>query len=115
KIHSNDLIVYDTELSDIINRKINVLKLQEKAKIFTDVEILTMQTNLMQGNIVDERIREEHINLIKKAIVQPKNVNTNSNSKCAICSKNVSEKVVTYCLTNKEKFKGKIYCFDHQR
>jgi len=115
KIHSNDLIVYDTELSDIIKRKINVLKLQPTMRIFTDEEIQTIYTNLTQANITDERIREEHINLIKEAIVKPKNVNAKSNSKCAICSKNVSEKVVTYCLTNKEKFNGKIYCFDHQK
>lgn len=114
KIHSNDLIVYDTELSDIISRKINVLKLQPKTNVFTEVEIRTMYNKLLQVNITDKIIREEHVKLIKEATDTSKKVKS-SKSNCAICGKSVSEKVETYCLTNKEKFKGKIYCFEHQK
>lgn len=33
---------------------------------------------------------------------------------CAKCGKDVSEKVKSYCLERPEKFKGKVYCYDHQ-
>lgn len=34
---------------------------------------------------------------------------------CIICGKPVSDKVYQYCLDHPQLFKGKIYCFDHQR
>jgi restriction system protein len=33
---------------------------------------------------------------------------------CITCGKRVSEKVKQYCLSNQQKFEGKIYCFEHQ-
>lgn len=34
---------------------------------------------------------------------------------CAICGKPVSEKVKQYCLSDPEKFGGKVYCYEHQK
>lgn len=34
---------------------------------------------------------------------------------CVICGEVVSEKVRKYCLDNAERFRGKIYCFQHQK
>jgi len=40
---------------------------------------------------------------------------TTENDVCVICNKPVSEKVKQYCLSNKQRFNGNIYCYDHQR
>jgi hypothetical protein len=113
KIHSNDLIVYDTELSDFISRKLNVLRLQPKIKVFSDEEILFMFNRLNESNITDLFTREKHINLINSEIHKTSEEEKNLN-KCVTCGKKVSEKVKNYCLTNKEKFQGKVYCYEHQ-
>ncbi|MDD2480682.1 MAG: restriction endonuclease [Lutispora sp.] len=34
---------------------------------------------------------------------------------CAVCGKPVSERVKQYCLSNQQRFKGKVFCFEHQR
>lgn len=34
---------------------------------------------------------------------------------CAICARQVTHRVQQYCLTQPERFGGKVYCFDHQR
>lgn len=34
---------------------------------------------------------------------------------CVICGEVVSEKVKQYCITNSERFGGRIYCFQHQK
>lgn len=39
----------------------------------------------------------------------------NSGENCFFCGKPVSINVKDYCLTNKKRFGGRIYCFDHQR
>jgi Predicted endonuclease distantly related to archaeal Holliday junction resolvase and Mrr-like restriction enzymes len=36
------------------------------------------------------------------------------NDICAGCNKPVSEKEKQYCLSNKQRFSGNIYCYDHQ-
>lgn len=38
-----------------------------------------------------------------------------SSNECATCGKPVSEKVKLYCLSNKGRFGGKVYCYDHQK
>ena len=40
---------------------------------------------------------------------------TTKNDVCAICNKLVSEKVRQYCLSNQQRFSGKVYCYDHQK
>ena len=111
KIASNEIIVYDIELSEFIHRKVSVLKIQHKEPLLTEGDISTIYNAFSNTNITDPAVREEH----KRAL------NTNSSaesanplSTCSICNKLVSDKVKTYCLSNK-KFNGKIYCFDHQK
>jgi len=36
-------------------------------------------------------------------------------STCVTCGRQVSEKVRDYCLSNQERFGGKVYCYNHQR
>jgi len=114
KIHSNDLIVYDTELSDFISRKLNVLRLQSQVKVFSDEEICFLYNRLDENNIIDPLIRAKHVELIKNVKSESKDKLINSTN-CATCGKSVSEKVKSYCLTNKERFKGNVYCYEHQK
>ncbi|WP_226280650.1 nuclease-related domain-containing protein [Cytobacillus oceanisediminis] len=114
KIQSNELIVYDTELSDFITRKQNVLRLLFNAPIYTEEKIQQMYDILSRNNITDKEIREQHIKNIK---MNRKESESKSNfpASCENCGKMVSDKVRRYCLANKERFKGSIYCFEHQR
>lgn len=112
KISSNEMIVYDTELSEFIHRKESVLKIHHKKTLLTEDEISTIFNAFEKANITDPKIRDEH----KRALNtnSSKNEKTGSTSTCIICKKPVSDKVKEYCLSN-NKFKGKIYCFDHQK
>jgi hypothetical protein len=112
KIHSNELVIYDVELTHFINRKVAVLKLQYKKPIFLKNEIETIYNSLLNANITDAAIRKQHIDIIKekKNITDKKEKET----KCIVCQKPVSAKVKSFCLSNK-KFQGKIYCFEHQK
>lgn len=66
KIQSNDLIVYDIELSEWINRKLSVLKLQHISPAYSDETILQMFNKLTSTNITNELIREHHVTILKK-------------------------------------------------
>ncbi|RCW74967.1 nuclease-related domain-containing protein [Saliterribacillus persicus] len=115
KISSDQLLVYDIELSDFINRKINVLKLQHEEPVLTSVEMESLFQKYKSENIEDKLIRESHVNSLKAQKKEPPvTKNEKSDATCSICKKVVSEKVKTYCLSNK-KFAGKVYCYDHQR
>lgn len=111
KIASNEIIVYDIELSDFIHRKISILKIQHKEPLLTESEIATSYNAISFANITDTKIREEHKQLLK---TDSSMKSSNTIQTCSICNKPVSEKVKTYCLSNK-KFNGKIYCFEHQK
>ena len=37
-----------------------------------------------------------------------------NNNACCMCGELVSERVKRYCLSNYERFGGKVYCFEHQ-
>ena len=117
KIQSNDLIVYDTELSEYITRKINVLKLENKEPLYSNEELIDLYSKLKNANITDSQIRDIHVEKLKekdsKEIV--KNKSESNISVCKTCGKAVSEKVNEYCLTNKERFKGNIYCFEDKK
>jgi hypothetical protein len=66
KIESNELIVYDTELSEFINRKINrILATSEKA-LLTKAEVQNMYELIQSSNITDPTTRAEHVAKIKK-------------------------------------------------
>jgi hypothetical protein len=65
KIQSNDLIIYDTELSEYINRKLNILKIQLSTPLFTDEVIKEMYQKLSSANITDQKIRDTHVEILK--------------------------------------------------
>ncbi|MGG3857134.1 nuclease-related domain-containing protein [Metabacillus fastidiosus] len=117
-IQSNELMVYDIELSEFISRKLNILKLQNKSPVYSNIEIEQIHQQIEQANIVDTKIRERHVQLLKSN-VDGLTVNNEGNqldtSKCRICGSVVSTKVKEYCLSNKKKFNGEIYCFNHQK
>lgn len=59
----------------------------------------------------------------KDNIIQESNMRVETSNKaigmdnkfsCCVCGEIVSEKVKRYCLSKKEMYGGKIYCFDHQ-
>lgn len=116
KIQSNSLIVYDTELSDFITRKINVLKLVAKTPVFTEEQISEVYDLLSKENILDKQIRANHVENIKSSVrLEETNLNKNQKNVCHVCESEVSEKVTNFCLSNKGRFKGNIYCFEHQK
>ncbi|MCT2534761.1 NERD domain-containing protein [Aquibacillus koreensis] len=110
KIHSNDLIVYDIELSEFIHRKVSVNKLQNQEPFLSEDEVNEVYSLFIGVNITDEKIREQH----NQAIKEKSNKAEKALSKCVVCDKPVSEKVKNYCLSSK-KFGGKVYCFEHQK
>ncbi|RDW17494.1 NERD nuclease [Oceanobacillus arenosus] len=115
KITSNELIVYDVELSEFINRKINVLKLQNKNSVISDEEIESIYNMLSDANITETELIEKHKSIIvKKKEENDAKKNNQGTHKCVMCNKPVSEKVAAFCLSNK-KFAGNIYCYQHQK
>ena len=115
KIQSNDLIVYDTELSEYITRKLSVLRLQHQAPLFPDDDMLHMYNKLKNQNIIGQDIRESHVEMLKTKKVETTNENTTSVATCVDCGKTVSGKVKAFCFAKQERFKGKIYCYEHQK
>jgi hypothetical protein len=112
KIASDELIVYDIELSEFIHRKISVLKLHNKVPLLNETDISTIHHTFYQANITDSTIRAEH--KLKLNTNEETKGNTSTSATCVTCSKPVSAKVRAYCLSNK-RFGGKIYCFEHQK
>lgn len=110
KITSSDLLVYDIELSDYIDRKVSVNKHQYKEPFLTDSEIQQIYDQIERANITDQSLRKQHVESLKKENAKSKE----EKAKCKICQKKVSGKVKSYCLSNK-KFKGEIYCYEHQK
>jgi Nuclease-related domain len=109
KISSNELIVYDIELSEFIHRKESVLKIQHKEPLLNEGDLSSIYHAFLKDNITDLKVREEH----KRALKEPEKMASPS-STCAVCKKTVSDKVGAYCLA-KPNFKGKIYCYEHQK
>lgn len=106
-IKSNELCVYDTELTEFINRKIRFSKLQNATCVYSEKQIDNMYDTLSAANITDKQIRENHKISVKSHI-------KSQDAKCTTCGIKVSEKVKQFCMSNK-KFQGKIYCFEHQK
>ncbi|MEK5467996.1 nuclease-related domain-containing protein [Paenibacillus sp. FSL R7-0210] len=66
KIQSDELVVYDVELSEFISRKLISLKAGISEPPISAVQIQTIYDHLVQSNITDAEIRKLHINKIKK-------------------------------------------------
>lgn len=109
KIASNELIVYDIELSEFVHRKVSVLKIQHKEPLLSERVISEIYDVFSNADIKDPAIRREHEQALKAS-----GSNTTTQPTCSICNKPVSDKVKAYCLSN-QKFNGKIYCYEHQK
>jgi Nuclease-related domain len=112
KIASNELIVYDIELSEFIHRKVSVLQLQHKQPILSETDISSIYHALSQANINNPKIREEH--KFKLNTNTETKGDTNTDASCVTCSKPASAKVQKFCLSNK-RFEGRVYCYEHQK
>jgi Nuclease-related domain len=114
KIASNELIVYDIELSDFIHRKVSVLKIHHKEPLLNDEDTLNIYSAFSKANITDPKARERHKNILKTGAGISNNPSKTSAAACTLCHKPVSAKVQAYCLSNK-RFGGNVYCFEHQK
>ncbi|WP_102261178.1 nuclease-related domain-containing protein [Mesobacillus jeotgali] len=109
KIQSNELIVYDIELSEFIHRKVSVLKIKHKEPLLSEREISVIYDVFLNVNIKDPAIKRAHEQALKADTTD-----TTTQATCSICNNSVSDKVKSYCLSN-QKFNGKIYCYEHQK
>ncbi|MCJ8014186.1 NERD domain-containing protein [Paenibacillus sp. KQZ6P-2] len=61
KIQSDDLIVYDVELSEYIQRKMNRIQVEKLDKELSESDIQTIYNSLLEVNITDPKVRAEHV------------------------------------------------------
>ncbi|MDP4097354.1 NERD domain-containing protein [Paenibacillus sp. P96] len=61
QISSDELIVYDVELSEYIQRKLNRLQEQEESPVYSAAEIHSIYDVLLKANITDPAVRALHI------------------------------------------------------
>jgi hypothetical protein len=66
KIESNELIIYDVELSEFISRKINRLGLTSSQQPLNSIEIEIILNKIREANITDSDIRMNHVKAIRK-------------------------------------------------
>ncbi|MCR2805859.1 nuclease-related domain-containing protein [Paenibacillus soyae] len=66
KIESNELVIYDSELSEFINRKLNRIKATTDKAALTEAEVLNIYEIIHSSNITDPALRSEHIAIINK-------------------------------------------------
>lgn len=59
-------------------------------------------------NLLKTKSKETYYNNSKITIKTIRN-------KCSICNKKLTDKEYKYCISNKNRFKGNLYCFKHQR
>ncbi|NHN34860.1 nuclease-related domain-containing protein [Paenibacillus agricola] len=65
-IESNELIVYDVELSEFISRKILRMKAVLKKSILQDSDVMNLFNMIKKANITDPALRAEHVEKIKR-------------------------------------------------
>lgn len=65
KIASDEIIVYDIELSKFIHRKVSVLKIQNKEPLLSETDISMIYDIFLKSNIGDPKIRESHIQFLR--------------------------------------------------
>lgn len=112
KIQSNELVIYDIELTEFINRKVAINKLLHKEPLLSDKDIEFIHFNLLEANITDSDIRKQHVDNIKYKKDDSKN--SSEHNECIVCGKPVSNKVKEFCLSNK-RYNGNVYCYEHQK
>lgn len=65
KIHSDELVVYDVELSEFISRKLINLKTRTPEPPISAAQAQTIYDRLAQANITDAEIRKLHVQRIE--------------------------------------------------
>lgn len=68
KIHSDELVVYDVELSEYISRKLLSLKMGSPEPPISATQVQVIYDLLVQANITDPEIRKLHVQRIKENI-----------------------------------------------
>ncbi|WP_211748063.1 nuclease-related domain-containing protein [Paenibacillus sp. Marseille-Q4541] len=61
KIQSDELIVYDVELSEYIQRKMNRIQAEKKESDLAESDIQRIYQSLIEANITDPKIRADHV------------------------------------------------------
>lgn len=69
KIHSDELVVYDVELSEFISRKLLSLKMGTPEPPVSAAQAQTIYEHLAQANITDNEIRKLHVQRIKGGLL----------------------------------------------
>jgi len=115
KITSSELIIYDTELSEFIHRKVTILSRGQAKPPLHEQDIQQIYKIISDKNIKDAAIRKEHVkkNNSRKSSYQ-QSFQSSSSQQCVICGITVSDKVRDYCMSNNKRFGGKVVCYDHQ-
>lgn len=70
QIQSNELVVYDVELSEFINRKIVRMKAENSEGLINTPDILSIYETLKTENIIDPVIRNEHVARAKSKVIK---------------------------------------------
>ncbi|MHA6533706.1 nuclease-related domain-containing protein [Paenibacillus sp. BAC0078] len=65
KIQSDELVIYDVELSEFISRKLLRLKAETPKPSISPAQTQAIYEHLLQANITDSEIRKLHVNKIK--------------------------------------------------
>ena len=91
----------------------------EKAMVITNSSFTKQAKELAKRNQVelwDRREFSRQLLNMQKTASKPTSIKIKGLDRiCITCDKPVSDKVYQYCLDHPKLFKGKIYCFDHQR
>lgn len=66
KIESDELVVYDVELSEFIGRKLLRLKTLHSQPRYSEAQVAAIHRDLLAMNVVDPAARAEHVRRIKK-------------------------------------------------
>ncbi|KTD83167.1 MULTISPECIES: nuclease-related domain-containing protein [Paenibacillus] len=64
QIKSDELVIYDVELSEFISRKLLRLKAENPEPLFSQIQIQSIYDQLSQANITDLAIRKLHVEKI---------------------------------------------------
>jgi len=110
---SPELVIYDTALLDTINRRL-AISARGGLRPLSKLDVERIHAKLSHSNITDVQIRQEHVNKNKLRQTAGQANLTSNGGKCTDCGRLVSQKVEEFCLSNRNRFGGKVYCFDHQ-
>src|SRR5699024_12785586 len=83
-ISSDEMVIYDFYLSETINRKISIAKLQSDASLYSDKDIESIHSTIYASNITDPEKRHEHNRMIQSE-VKDRSLKTNTANQVDTC------------------------------